>query len=299
MEQKRTIRDKLILIGIQVAVFLVLLVVGVSITFWPREASEPETTPPTTLAPTQPTVLQTEPVTEPTSPFPANPYGPNDFQFKSGYLTCLAGPSVLGIDVSSFQGEINWEQVRKVGVEFAIIRVGGRSYGPDGEIYDDDYALANYQGARAAGIKTGVYFFSQAITEEEAIEEANYVLERTKDWELEFPIVYDWEYISDTARTANVDQRTLTDCTLAFCRTIEEADREAMVYFNPTQMDKRFYLEELMDYRFWLAMYADRMTFPHRVDMWQYSCEGKVPGIEGLVDLNLFFPYDEQPDAVQ
>ena len=290
MEQKTKTRDKWILIGIQVSVLVLLLVVGVLITLRPRQSGRAETAPQqTTAATTEPT---TEATTEPTSPLPTNPYGFNDFQFQGDYLTCLAGPSVLGIDVSSFQGDIDWEQVRQAGIEFVIIRIGGRSYGEEGNLYDDDNAYSNYIGAREAGLQVGVYFFSQAISAEEAREEALFVLERTEGWELDFPIVYDWEYISDTARTANVDQRTLTDCTLAFCRAIEKADREAMVYFNPTQVNKRFYLEELLGYHFWLAMYSDRMTFPHKVDMWQYTCEGTVPGIEGPVDINLYFPYE-------
>lgn len=289
MEQKTKMRDKWILIGIQASVLVLLLVVGVLITLRPRQSGQEESTPEQTTATAEAT---TEAATEPTSPLPTNPYGANDFQFRGDYLTCLAGPSILGIDVSSFQGEIDWEQVRQAGIEFAIIRIGGRSYGEEGNLYDDDNAYINYTGARAAGLQVGVYFFSQAISVEEAREEAQYVLERTEGWELDMPIVYDWEYINDTARTANVDQRTLTDCTLAFCRAIEKADREAMVYFNPTQVHKRFYLEELMGYHFWLAMYSDRMTFPHRVDMWQYTCEGTVPGIEGPVDINLYFPYE-------
>ena len=288
MEQETKARDKWILIGIQAGVLVLLLIVGLLITR-PRRHTREETQPTQTTPPT--TEATTEATTEPTSPLPENPYGSNDFQFQGDYLTCLAGPSVLGLDVSSFQGEIDWEQVRQAGFEFVIIRIGGRSYGEEGNLYDDDYAYSNYTGAREAGLQVGVYFFSQAISPEEAREEALFVLDRTDGWELDFPIVYDWEYINDTARTANVDQRTLTDCTLAFCRTIEKADREAMVYFNPTQVNKRFYLDELLGYHFWLAMYSDRMTFPHKVDMWQYTCEGTVPGIEGPVDINLYFPY--------
>lgn len=232
--------------------------------------------------------LQTEP-SEP--PFPLNPYGPTDFQYDGAYLTCLAGESELGIDVSGFQGAIDWAQVRDAGVKFVMIRVGGRGYGQAGTLYEDGRAAENYAGAKAAGLRVGAYFFSQAISVEEAEEEAAYVLELIRDWELDMPVVFDWEYINEEARTANVDKRTLTDCTLAFCQAIENAGKEAMIYFNPNQSDNHIYLEELTDYRSWLAMYSDRMTYPYQVDMWQYTNAGNVPGIDGVVDINLYFPH--------
>ena len=234
----------------------------------------------------------TELVTQSTQPlFPPNPYGPTDFQYDGDYLTCLAGESELGIDVSSFQGVIDWQQVRDAGVEFVMIRVGGRGYGEEGKLYADARAAENYAGAKAAGLRVGAYFFSQAISVEEAEEEAAYVLDLIRNWTLDMPVVYDWEYLNEEARTANVDKRTLTDCTLAFCKAMEEAGNEAMIYFNPNQSDNHIYLEELTDYRGWLALYTDRMTYPYQVDMWQYTNTGTVPGIEGPVDINLYFPY--------
>lgn len=234
-----------------------------------------------------------ETTTEPTqSPFPENPYGPEDFQLEDGFLTCLAGESVLGIDVSSFQGEIDWNAVADAGIKFAMIRIGGRGYGAAGKLYTDDLAQANYEGAKAAGLQVGGYFFSQAVSVEEAIEEAGFALGQIKDWELSMPIVFDWEYLGEDTRTANVDKRTLTDCTLAFCKTVELAGHEAMIYFNPNQSDNHVYLEELTDYRGWLAMYTNQMTYPYQVDMWQYTNQGSVPGVEGPVDINLYFSYE-------
>jgi len=220
------------------------------------------------------------------------PFSAADFTLENGYLQCNADTAVFGIDVSGYQGDIDWQQVKQAGVEFAIIRVAGRGYGQNGVLYDDGYAQKNYEGAKQAGIQVGAYFFSQAITPAEAVEEANYILDYTKDWELDFPIVYDWEYISEDARTGNVDVQTLTACTAAFCHTVENAGREAMIYFNPHQAHKQFNLEELADYGFWLAMYSYDMDYPYKVDMWQYSDAGTVPGIQGKVDLNLYFPYD-------
>jgi GH25 family lysozyme M1 (1,4-beta-N-acetylmuramidase) len=218
----------------------------------------------------------------------SNPYGPSDFQYDGDYLSCIAGISQLGIDVSHHQSYIDWPQVAASGIEFAMIRVGYRGI-ETAELYMDDRAIENLQGALAAGIKVGVYFFSQAITEEEAVEEAEYPLEQIKSWELDLPVVYDWEYISEEARTAKMDARTLTDCYLAFCGKIEEAGYTPMAYFNTYQSRSLMHLTELEAYPFWLALYSDRMTFPYRIEMWQYTDSGKVPGIEGKVDLNLMF----------
>ena len=288
MEQQNAPSHKKILLWIQVglgALLLVLIVLIAVLAAGSVSSGETTgTTQPSTAAATAETTVQTEP------PLPTSPFGYNDFQYDGDYLTCLTQESVLGIDVSIFQGIIDWRSVKEAGVDFAIIRVGGRGYGTEGKLYADDNAQMNYEGARAAGIRVGAYFFSQAITEAEAREEAAYILEQTAHWEMDMPIVYDWEYISEEARTANLDPRTLTECTRAFCEAVEQAGREAMIYFNPEQSHKQFYIEELGDYRFWLAMYADRMLYPHRVDMWQYTNEGSVPGIEGNVDINLYFP---------
>ncbi len=291
MEENASLQKKIKTVLIQAAVLLVLLAVGAFFILTPGGELPPDetTTAPST---TEPTTETTEVPTDPVSLLPPNPYGKNDFQYYGDYLTCLAGPSIMGIDVSRYQGEIDWQQVRDMGVEFAIIRVGGRNFSGDGEIYEDVNAQANYLGATAAGIKVGVYFFAQAINVEEAKEEAAYVLNAIRDWELQMPVVYDWEHMGSQARTANVDVQTLTDCTKAFCQAVEAAGYEAMVYFNPTHSEKRVDLEQLMDYKFWLAMYSDRMTYPYKVDMWQYTDTGTLPGIEGPVDINLFFPYE-------
>lgn len=259
------------------AVLLVGAVVGMLLHLGQRREPLPATT--------ESTVQETQSV------FTPNPYGPTDFQYEGDYLTCLAGESMLGVDVSSFQGNIDWEQVRAAGVTFAMIRVGGRGYGQEGTLYEDSLAQANYAGAKAAGLQVGAYFFSQAVSVEEAEEEAAYLLELIRDWELELPVVFDWEYLNEEARTANVDKRTLTDCTLAFCQKIQQSGCEPMIYFNPNQMANHIYMEELTQYRSWLALYTDRMDFPHRVDLWQYTNAGSVPGIEGPVDINLYFSY--------
>ena len=242
--------------------------------------------------PTEPSTEPVETTEEPTrETVPTNPYSPEDFTTEGDYVNCIAGESQFGIDVSYWQGDIDWQQVKEAGVEFAMIRVGWR--GSEQGILDiDEYAQQNYEGAKAAGIKVGCYFFSQSISPEEAVEEAEYVLERVKDWELDMPIVYDWEYISITSRTGLVGARLLTDCTIAFCERIRQAGYEPMIYFNANQSHKQMFLEELTEYPFWLAMYESEMDYPYKIDMWQYTDSGTIPGIDGNVDLNLYFIYE-------
>ncbi len=218
-----------------------------------------------------------------------NPYGPEDFRYEKNYLTCTAGDSVLGVDVSEHQGKIDWPKVREAGVEFAMIRLGYRGY-TEGGLFPDPYALENLQEARKAGLKVGAYFYSQAITPEEAREEAEYALQILGDQQLDYPLAFDWEYVSEDARTGNTDARTVTESSIAFCDAVKEAGYTPMVYFNQDLGSRLFLLEELTGYEFWLAMYHDEMTYPYRVEMWQYTEEGEVPGIPGKVDVNLYLP---------
>lgn len=230
---------------------------------------------------------ETAPATLP--PPKANPYGPMDFQYDGRYLTCLAGESVLGIDVSSHQQTVDWRQVADAGVRFVMLRVGYRGY-ETGELHEDALAQENYLGAKAAGLQVGAYFFSQAVSDDEALEEADFLLSVIRDWELDMPVVYDWEYIGADARTGALDARTVTDCTVAFCQTVEQAGYQPMIYFNLHQARDFLHLEELAEYPSWLALYSDRMTYPYKVDMWQYTNQGHVPGIQGDVDINLLLP---------
>ncbi len=222
-----------------------------------------------------------------------NPYSAGDFGYADGFLTCLSGKSLLGIDVSSHQKTIDWPLVAADGIEFAMVRLGYRGWG-NGEIVADELAQVNLQGAAEAGLQVGVYFYSQAISVEEAREEAQFVLDALAGRQLEMPVVFDWEIFSQAGRTANVDSQTLSDCILAFCDAMEAAGYQPMIYFNLDISNRLLDLVDLQQqgYPFWLAMYTDTMTYPYRVDMWQYSENGKVKGIEEAVDLNLYFVYD-------
>lgn len=239
----------------------------------------------------EPPSTQTPPgtVDQPLPPPEPNPYGPEDFQYDGKYLTCLAGESVLGIDVSSHQQKIDFQAVADAGIRFVMIRVGYRGY-ETGDLVADKFAQENYRNAKAAGLQVGAYFFSQATSVEEASEEALFFLAAIKDWQLDMPVVYDWEYISTEARTGNMTSRQVTDCTLTFCDAVAKKGYQPMVYFNPHQAREFLFLEELTQYPFWLAMYTDRMEYAYKVDMWQYTDSGQVPGISGNVDINLYFP---------
>lgn len=219
----------------------------------------------------------------------ANIYGPEDFYMENGYMTCAAGQSVLGVDVSSHQRKVDWQQVADAGVKFAIVRLGYRGY-ESGAVLEDSNVWANLRGAREAGLQVGAYFYSQALSVEEAVEEAEFCLELLDGYPLDFPLVFDWEYAGEGTRTEVFDSRTVTDCTVAFCETVKQDGYKPMVYFNTHLAREGFLLNELTAYDFWLAMYDVPMDFPYRVQMWQYTQSGTVPGIETAVDINLYLP---------
>ena len=243
---------------------------------------------------TEATEASTEPeeTMEPTIPPEANPYGRLDFQYdRHNYLYCLGQDSWPGVDVSAFQGTIDWEQVADSGIKFAMIRLGYRGYGKAGRMVADEYAKANLQGAKDAGLQVGAYFFSQALSVEEVDEEIEFMMEILGDFSLDMPIILDWEQITvEGSRSLAMDARTLTDIQLHFCRTMTEMGYQPMIYFNWYQSTRLMYLHELEEYPFWLALYQDRMTYPYRVEMWQYTDKGRVPGIAGDVDINVYMP---------
>ena len=214
-------------------------------------------------------------------------FDPEDFAYDGDYMTCLAKPSELGVDVSYYQGDIDWQQVKEAGITFAFIRVGGRGYG-EGELYADVCAQKNYEGAKAAGIKVGAYFFSQAINEMEAQEEAWYALDIISTWELDLPLVYDWEYISEDARTGWMEESDKILVTKAFFRVLEGMGVEPMAYVGHWAGEE--YMYAVQDYPVWVVKYSDIMDFPYDFQYWQYTCTGSVPGIEGDVDINLYIP---------
>jgi lysozyme len=196
---------------------------------------------------------------------------------------------IKGIDVSKYQGKIDWKKVKEDNVDFAMIRVGYRGY-QNGKIVIDEYCKKNIEGALANGIKVGVYFFSQAISIEEVLEEAEMVLDMIKDYDITYPVVYDAEEIQgENVRTAKLTTQERTDITIAFCEKIKEAGYKPMIYANVSWFVGRLDLSRLVMYDKWFAQYFRTPFFPYDFQIWQYTAKGKIKGIEGNVDLNISF----------
>lgn len=195
-----------------------------------------------------------------------------------------------GIDVSKHQGQINWQQVAEDGVEFAIIRVAYRGYGEEGKLNVDERYEENIKGALAAGIKVGVYIYSQAITEEELREEAEFVLEKIAPYKIECPVVYDVEKVFGAdGRMNNITVEERTKMAALFCQIIENAGYKPMIYHNMEMAALMINLEELQSYDKWFAYYSDDFYYPYDYSIWQYTEKGKVNGVKGEVDLNISF----------
>lgn len=201
--------------------------------------------------------------------------------------------ALTGVDLSAHNTITDWAALKADGIDFVMLRAGYRGYGVDtGKLARDTKFREYYHAAKNAGLKVGAYFFSQAITEEEAVEEAILTAQMLEGCELDFPVAYDWELIlhdSDGARTDNVPVDVLTDCVLAFCQNMESFGYQTMVYQNKRTTLFKLDMPRLADIPFWLAEYGDGPTYIYDYDMWQYSCTGTVAGIEGNVDLNLCF----------
>ena len=192
----------------------------------------------------------------------------------------------IGVDVSEHQGVINWEVAAKE-VDFAIIRLGYRGY-TSGNITTDAYYSANMAGATAQGLPVGVYFYSQAVTYEEGVEEANFVLSQLGDYTLSYPIVLDREdSMAEDARTNDMSAEQHTQAALGFLETIKAAGHSAMMYTNRMYYALYLDLETIYQYPVWFAQYADEPDWPYEFSIWQYTENGEVPGISGPVDLNL------------
>ncbi len=198
-----------------------------------------------------------------------------------------------GIDVSKYQGKIDWQAVAADGVEFAMIRLGIRGYGEEGRIVLDDMFHTNVQGAQAAGIKVGVYFFAQALNEQEALEEAQFVLEQISEYELEYPVVYDVEKVSaSSGRMNKLSKEERTKVTLTFVEAIKDAGYTPMIYANMEMLSVLVDVSQLEGYHKWYANYGSTLYFPYEFSMWQYSEKGSVSGIQGDVDMNISFVHE-------
>lgn len=203
--------------------------------------------------------------------------------------------SYVGVDISKVQDYIDFLKVKKAGIDFCMIRVGVRGYGT-GQLMLDDYFSENIKRATDAGLDVGVYFFSQAVSEEEAVEEANFVIEQLGEYQIVYPVVFDMEKISnDTARTDSLTRADRTTVAKAFLDTIAASGRKAMIYGNKEWLIKEIDMSKLTAYDVWLSQQEDIPDYPYRFAMWQYSFDGVIDGISGKVGLNIsFIDYSEK-----
>ena len=195
----------------------------------------------------------------------------------------------VGIDVSTYQGTIDWQAVKDAGIDYVIVRAAYRGY-ETGKIVPDDLYEQNIRGAADAVLHVGVYLYSQALSEHEAEEEADYLLSLIEGLPVDYPVVYDQEeYTADKARTDGLTGEQATLNALAFCRRVHEAGYIPMIYTNNDWATTMYDMERLDHYPVWYADYTSAPTLPGGFAMWQYTDSGQVPGITGPVDLNLLF----------
>ena len=195
-----------------------------------------------------------------------------------------------GVDVSNHQGAIDWAALKKQGIDFAYLRIGLRGYGEAGTLYPDRSFDSYYEGARAAGIDVGAYFFSQATTVREAADEALYALRMLRGRTLDLPLYYDWEpVLQEDSRTLDNSQLQLTAQARAFCGILRRAGYDAGVYMNRQQGYYRYSLPCLTDCKLWIADPGGYPDFYYRFDVWQYAHEARLDGMNEIVDLNLEF----------
>lgn len=217
----------------------------------------------------------------------------NNFQTDiDGVMTYVENgvvTSYKGIDVSSYQGEIDWNTVRASGVDFAIIRATLRGYGT-GKLVEDERFEENITGAMNAGIRVGAYVFSQAINEEEVIEEAQSAIDALSPYCTEVPIIIDVERISGgEGRMDDLTPAERTDLIVKFCEVVSNAGYKPYVYYNTEMSIMYVDLTRLEDIPKWYASYSTDFFYPYEIDMLQYSATGRVPGIGGDVDMDLCF----------
>lgn len=198
------------------------------------------------------------------------------------------GDFSFGIDVSKYNKEIDWNKAKEAGVEFAIIRCGYRG-SSTGSLVEDPYFQSNIENAAKAGVLVGLYFFTQAVNEVEAVEEASMVLTLLGDRGVQYPIFIDTEGAGGNGRADALDRETRTLVCEAFAKTIEASGYRAGIYASKNWLNNNLYVEKLSDYAIWLAEYKEKPTYEGEYHMWQYSSKGSIDGIEGRVDLNISY----------
>lgn len=195
--------------------------------------------------------------------------------------------SLNGIDISEHQSEVDFKAVKNQGIDFVYLRVGYRGY-KTGSLNKDQNFEKFYEEAKAADLLVGVYFFSQAVSIEEAIDEALFVKEQLKEKKIDLPIAYDLEDISeDDSRIDDLTAAMRTENAMAFCAKVEDLGYSAMIYANQYWCETYYQLADILNYPLWLAQYNDYPTVDYPFKIWQYSDEGSLEGVDTKVDLNM------------
>ncbi len=213
----------------------------------------------------------------------------SNMSLKFGYSSHSQKTSFAGIDVSKYQKDIDWEAVAADGIEFAMLRMGSRGYGSGRCVIDENF-FENMDGCSANSIKVGLYFYSQAVSAEEAREEAQYCVGAAQGYVVEFPLVYyNEEILNDTSRTEDLTRQELSGIAEAFCDTVAGYGFTPMIAGTKKQFATRLDLSTLEDYDKWLLDTDPISEFPYRYSMWQYDRQGSVKGVEGPVNMDLCF----------
>ncbi|WP_022763999.1 glycoside hydrolase family 25 protein [Butyrivibrio sp. XPD2006] len=219
-------------------------------------------------------------------------FGEEDFEMgDDGFLKYVGDDSTVevknGIDVSRFQGKINWEKVKAAGIDFAIIRAGLRGT-TEGKLLTDDFFEDNIEGATENGIDVGVYFYSQAVNKEEAEEEVQLILDLIEPYKVTYPVVIDVESAeSDSARTVDLTTDDYELVVKTFCDMVSKAGYKPMIYGNVKSYTLLMDAIDVDDYDIWIAYYGTPLYYPYHFNIWQYTSSGRVDGIDGDVDLNI------------
>ena len=194
----------------------------------------------------------------------------------------------IGIDVSKYQRSINWQKVKNAGINFVIIRCGYRGYG-SGVLVQDPMFASHITGAKGAGLRVGIYFFSQAITEAEAVEEASMAVKLANQYGINMPIAIDSEYAAGgRGRADGLSKSARTRITVAFCNTVASAGYKPMVYASKSWFSSHLDVSQFpSSYRIWVAHYAEKCGYTGRYDIWQNTSKGSVDGVKGNVDMNI------------
>ena len=213
-----------------------------------------------------------------------------NWEGTASYMEGTEKEAKRGIDVSTFQGDINWKKVKNDGIDFAIIRLGFRGY-ESGKIVLDSKFEDNIEGSLKAGIDTGVYFFTEAVNEKEAVEEADFVIKNLKSYKINMPVVIDVEESAnkEKTRTRDVTAEQRTKNVIAFCEKIKSAGYDVMIYGNLKSFMVMMDFEQLEKYDKWFAYYRYPFHFPYKIKMWQYTAYERIDGIDGKADVNLMF----------